>query len=278
MWKYLSKVNMKSFLISLLLLYIIVTPISAAESGSVENSEVKKSFIQKIADILFTGDGSSSSSDPSTDQGSTTTGQGGAAPSIYPTFSMPPDISSADESEYANVITNLAYQDCTSEGKGIMTEKNIIILPRMNGTPSCIRNIKEVMNPDGVSKIINSVDAYYYIQCVACAHMMAAARGRPYNGGGNAKDHIGQQIAGYTYVPNDPDNYDQLIPGSIGISNEGTYGHIYYITEVYKEVDSYKALECNYGAKGYIRHDLTRTLDYKSKSGLLYLAGWHRPN
>ncbi|HRN70310.1 MAG TPA: hypothetical protein PLS49_03925, partial [Candidatus Woesebacteria bacterium] len=98
----------------------------------------------------------------------------------------------------------------------------------------------------------------------------------PYNGGGHAKQNIDQQVQGYTYISNIASNNSQLIPGSIGISNSGTYGHIFYITEVYKDsngnVTHYKAFECNFGASGYIRHDIKRALD----DG--YLAGWQKPN
>ena len=141
--------------------------------------------------------------------------------------------------------------------------------------PSCITRASKPLKTAATAEITNSVTAYHYLQCVACVRAMSAARGRTYNGYGNAKTHINQKVSGYTYINNSPNNLTQLIPGSILIFNTGAYGHVLYATQILKDSNgipkAYKALECNWGAKGMLQHNITRPIDKK-------LAGWQRPN
>lgn len=209
------------------------------------------------------------------------------SPSIYITqpvdnSTIPTIPSSGDESAYASTFTSLIHQDCTSDGVGIVNKKNTVLSQSLLGKSTCLTRPKGVMNGAGIAEIEASVTAFYNLQCVGCVRAMAKARNRPYAGTGNAKQHIGQRVSQYQYFENDVKNYKDLVPGSIGISNEGTYGHIFYITEVYRDTNGlithYLAFECNYGANGYVRQDLKRSVKQVIKgTNTLYLAGWQKP-
>lgn len=207
------------------------------------------------------------------------------SPSIYITqpidTSVIPDVP-ANQNEISSLIASIVHQDCTSEGVGIVTKKNTLLSQSLFNKPECISRAQNLLTTQGIKEIHDSVSPFYYVQCVACARAMAAAMGRPLSFMGNAKDYIGQSMTGYSYVPNKGTNSNLLIPGSIGISSAGTYGHIYYISDVYKDdngnVAYYLALECNYGSQGYLRHDIKRSVTQLiNGTNTYYLAGWHRP-
>ena len=138
--------------------------------------------------------------------------------------------------------------------------------------------------------MIDSANNYKFTQCVACAKAMATTVGRTYIGSGAAKQHAGQKVNGYTYYANKLENYDYLVPGSLGISTEGDNGHIWYIYEVDRDNNgvpiSYKAFECNFGypagtpqslikekkVGGYVRNDKLRMVNSN------YLVGWQKPD
>ncbi len=258
------------------------------DEGNGVNPGSQKNIIQDIADIILGLDFSSVDSSALNNQTTIPVGPGTIAPSIYPTYSVPPNIASAGETQYADAVTKLIHKDCIYNGtNGVVTKLNTVLVdvfgnqnPELQASTvnkSCLTNTSKIMNNNAIKEIEGSVTSYFYLQCVACARAMGDARNRPFNGVGNAKNYIGQQVSGYSYFENTPLNYDNLIPGSIGISNFGTYGHIFYITRVDRDettrvVKGYKAFECNYGPQGYVRHDLTRAISDGK------LTGWQRPN
>jgi hypothetical protein len=207
------------------------------------------------------------------------------SPSVYITQPIDPSVIPdvpQNQNEISSLIASIVHADCTSEGIGIVTKKNTLLSQSLFNKPDCVSRTQNLLTTQGIKEIHNSVSPFYYVQCVACARAMAVAMGRPLSFMGNAKDYIGQSMTGYSYVPNKGTNSNLLIPGSIGISNEGTYGHIYYISDVYKDsngnVAYYLALECNYGGNGYLRHDIKRSVTQLiNGTNTYYLAGWHRP-
>ena len=162
----------------------------------------------------------------------------------------------------------------------------------------CLDNLIGVINQDAIVDMTKSAKDNKFVQCVACARAMSKAMNHPYTGTGNAKQHIpnlevgeivGNNVSGYIYYRNDPRNYPYLVPGSLGISNDGTWGHMWYITKVDRDDNgvpiSYYAFECNYGfppntpqnlidkgkVGGYVRNDKLRMVNSK------YLVGWQKP-
>jgi hypothetical protein len=248
---------------------------SSTGGGGSSVQKTNKALLD-VVKALFSGSTSpkTSTGSPNKNNNSTNTNNSTSTGNDSTTYTPPPNIASAGELQFADNIAKLIQDDCTNEGVGVVTKKNTVSSQMFLKKPSCITR-SSVSLKNGTVEFTNSVTAFYYLQCVACARALAAARGRPYNGFGAAKEHIGQQVSGYTYFSNKSQNYNQLVPGSVGIANEGTYGHIFYITDVIKNTNgtpkAFKALECNWGAQGLLRHDKTRPVDG-------YMSGWQRPN
>lgn len=255
---------------------------SSTGGGESSVQKTNRSLLE-VLKLLFSGTPSSNNSNNSSGQPNGNNNSNGSSGSTTggtsndgdgQTYTPPPNIESAGELQFADNITKLIQDDCTNEGKGVVTKKNTLNSQTFLKKPTCITRASKPLK-NGTEEINNSVSAFYYLQCVACARALSDARGRSYNGFGAAKQHIGQKVSGYTYFSNTSQNYDQLTPGSIGIANEGTYGHIFYITDVIKSANgtpkAFKALECNWGALGLLRHDKTRPVEG-------YMAGWQRPN
>ena len=222
----------------------------------------------KVLDLLFKpysfyiGESNSPTSAP--------TPTAGATPIIQPvTPGLTPGESNTAEGQFADRIVQIVHANCKYGGRaGIVASGNV----------GCLSSLDGVINQNAISEFRVSASSYQYLQCVGCARGMGDARNRPYNGYGNAKQHSGQRVSGYTYYANTINSYREnwanVTPGSMFILGIGAYGHIGYITEVYRDTDgrptSFKAFECNYGGNGYVRHDKIWPMST--------ITGWQKPN
>jgi hypothetical protein len=226
--------------------------------GNAKSEEIKKSILEEIYKLAGSPRPTRTPTNP----------DGGISglPNNWQVY-VPNGPSNTDEAKFADQVVASVQQNCISANgtKGVV----------YNGNYNCIDKVTLLNNP-AKTELKTSAAAYQFLQCVACPRGMAKATNKPYNGWGNAKTNIGQLVSGYKYYENTPSNQGFLTPGSIGVSNFGTYGHLLYITEIYKEEGtgrpiSYKALECNYGASGSMRHNIIRLVNSS------YLSGWQKP-
>lgn len=205
-------------------------------------------------------------------------------PDISPTLppNLPPNTGAG---QYADEVVRRVHTYCIHEGqKGIVTSGNKVCLDSLNG----------MMSTAAINSFKNLPETQF-IQCVGCAVSMALARNRPYYRIGNAKQQANQRVANYTYIPNSPAMHSTLIPGSLFIITTGFFGHIGYVTEIYKDRNgipyAFRAFECNYGTNGIVRHDKIWPLGYPKRENYtndqdyqfslhVYssLAGWQKPN
>ena len=194
-------------------------------------------------------------------------------PSPYisgPTYGpAPAPIYNSDLANLMEAIKQKAHSNCTMLGKGIVSVLNSYCVDPIDTIPG-IQNGQSTVN-----QLKYSADNYYYLQCVGCAVAMAQANGKPYLGWGNAKQHAGQFVFGYTYVPyTSPSSAYSVKPGSLFVMTGGTYGHIGMVSEIiYDENNkphSFRGFECNYQANGYVSHEKTRSFDQ--------VAGFQVPN
>ena len=176
-----------------------------------------------------------------------------------------------DIASLADAIVKTVKANCKDSVKGI----GVISIRNAE----CIDSLIGIINTSAINELrfTNSEKEWIYLQCVACARAMSKAQNKPFNkSAGYAKLFVNLSEDGYRYFPNTLENAkNHLVPGSLGIYTGGTAGHIYYITEVYRDettgnVHSFRAFECNYGTSGSVRHDVIRTLN----NGL---SGWQKP-
>lgn len=206
------------------------------------------------------------------DEGNAVTG---VPVTVSPTVPLPyiSGAADTDESVYADQVTSIAAANCfysnPSTGGtlgGVVTVDNV----------SCLNNFSSIMSSVAIEKFKEFVtrSRTYFEQCVICARGFAEARGRTYEGYGNAKEHAGQSVPGYTYYSNSSSNYSYFVPGVLFISTSGTYGHIGNVTKVYydsnNQIVGFKAFECNYGTNGLVSHG--RNVPISS------IAGWQKPD
>ncbi len=164
---------------------------------------------------------------------------------------------------YDSVLANLmeaikqkAHSNCTMFGTGVVATQNSY----------CVQPIANVSGIQNGQSVVNemkySADNYYYLQCVGCARAMASANGKKYMGWGNAKQHAGQSVLGYQYIPYTSSSTAYAVkPGSLFVITGGTYGHIGMVSEIlYDEnnrPDSFRGFECNFQRNGYVSHEKT---------------------
>src|SRR3989344_590173 len=143
-----------------------------------------------------------------------TTGQKGPPIQITPKFSP-----KTADGNLAQKIVSIVQTNCVLNFPGLslygMVSKTNL---------KCLDNLIGVISQTAIDLMIDSANNYKFTQCVACAKAMATTVGRTYIGSGAAKQHAGQKVNGYTYYANKLENYDYLVPGSLGISTEGDNG------------------------------------------------------
>ncbi len=152
-------------------------------------------------------------------------------------------------------VTQKIHNSCTTFGVGVVRRANNY----------CVEPIASIIGQTGPKTVLQmkySSNSFDYLQCVGCAIAAAKATGKPYFGWGNAKQHAGQLVAGYTYrssiqILQDP---SQLKIGSLFVMTGGAYGHIGMVTEI-DGSHGFRAFECN-TQPGYVSHrEKTRSFD-----------------
>lgn len=187
-----------------------------------------------------------------------------------PTYGPPnAPIYNSDFANLMEAIKQKAHSNCTMLGTGVVAKLNSYCVDPIDDI-SGIQNGQSV-----VTQLQYSANNYFYLQCVGCAVAMAQANGKPYMGWGNAKQHAGQSVFGYTYVPYTPSFTGYAVkPGSLFIMTGGTYGHIGMVSEIiYGENNkphSFRGFECNFQRSGYVSHEKTWSFDQA--------AGFQVPN
>jgi len=162
----------------------------------------------------------------------------------------------SSELAFATRVRDIIHANCTG---GYVTRANI----------SCLNNLVATLKNDTIAKLKYSTNKYYALQCVACADAIAFERGRPLSSGaGAAKQYLDLNLRGYRRVYNQGNNYFQLTPGSLFITQGGTYGHIGYVVEVAQDRSWFKAFECNAPRNGFVRIQMWDTSSP---------AGWQVP-
>jgi len=162
-------------------------------------------------------------------------------------------------SQIIEKITSLIYSNCTTFGMGIVKKQNSY----------CVDSIKNLF-PDTTGDEITrdlktSANAFSHLQCVGCAVAMSNLNKTYYGGKGNAKQHVGQDVPGYTYYSSfSQETAYKVVPGSFFVIGNGTYGHIGTVTDINKDtagkVISFRTQECSVKSLGHFEYGRNRTV------------------
>ncbi|MFA9289049.1 MAG: CHAP domain-containing protein [Weeksellaceae bacterium] len=258
-----SKVNKetnKHFLFIVLMVFFVAYFTATPKNTFAQDTQVNRCRFRfdTLIDILLNRD-SECYDAPNINSGGTIGGQpaGSPAPSgpaptanPFPSVSPPPGNlpPSNTISERAVELTNRIKEECgpTVDGGDILT--------------GCLNDLDDIYGWGTIFEISSCPvrSGSYWLQCVCYARALAKATGRPYEGFGNAKEHIGKSVAGYRYtdkVGNVP------TPGDIALWDSGPWGHIALIAEVNRNYAgqncnyNMRIVEANYGQNGLVRHD-----------------------
>lgn len=172
--------------------------------------------------------------------------QNNPTPTDYPNNPTDPQVTQnpndPSELNYAKRFVDTIHASCNG---GYVNQFN---------APTCLNSLSQVAKEETIEKLKFSATENGTLQCVGCADAMAFERGRPLSSSaGSAKHYLNLGLSNYRKVLKNGNYRQQIVPGSLFITNAGTYGHIGYIVEVAPDKSWFRAFECNAPRDGYVR-------------------------